>query len=84
MFMESEKLMSEKDASLDQMLDFLETVFEATKPLDIDHTIKAVAKILYQFMIDLDELKNELLKVLKDECEEVNHKKEEEDGRFYT
>lgn len=81
---DSEKEISEEDASLEQMLDYLETVFEATKPLDIDHTIKTVAKILYQFIIDLDKLKIELLKVFKDECEEVNHKKEEEDGRFYT
>ena len=77
--------MSEKDATEEQMLDYLETVFESKKPLDMDHTIKGVAKILYQYMMDLSDLKVELLKVLKDdECEEINHKPEEEDGRFYS
>lgn len=53
--------------------------------VDASHTIKFLAKILYNLRFDLNELKLNLIKALKedDDCE-LNHKEEEEDGRFYS
>ena len=60
--------------------DKLEEIMEGHQ----DHFMRLIAKLIYNLRYDLDELKLELLKVLKEDDCEVNHKKEEEDGRFYT
>ena len=63
-----------------------ETVFESKNPLDIDHTIKGIAKILYQYIINLSELKVELLKVItgeEDSCFDRDNG-ECNDGEYYS
>ena len=77
--------MSEKEVTDKQIDDKLDELIKFDGDMvDLRKTVRFYAKIIYNLRFDLNELKLELLKVLKDECEEVNHKKEEEDGRFYS
>ena len=48
--------------------------------------VRLLAKLVFNLRFDLDELKIELLKVItgEEDIGDVNHKPEEEDGRFYT
>ena len=73
--------MSEKEVSEKQINDKLtEIILE-----EPNKTIRLLAKLIFNLRFDLDELKVELYKALTgDESEDVNHKKEEEDGRFYS
>ena len=73
--------LSEKDVTEKEIDETLNKIMVSNP----DHTIRFLARILFNLRFDLDDLKIELLKVLKDdEGEEINHKPEEEDGRFYT
>ena len=78
--------MSEKEATEKQITETLEKIMTTEGVLkNPTHTIKFLAKILFNLRFDLNELKLELIKVLKEEEDcEVNHKPEEEDGRFYS
>ena len=79
----SDKEVSEK--AISEHLEYLMEKFDGDLH-DIRKTIRFFAKIIFNLRFDLDELKIELLKTLTGEdgeCE-VNHKLEEEDGRFYT
>ena len=73
--------MSEKEVSEKQIQDKLtEIILE-----DPNKTIRLLAKLIFNLRFDLEELKIELYKALTgDESENINHKKEEEDGRFYS
>ena len=73
--------MSEKEATEKMIQDKLTEIILHEK----DPVKKLFAKLIFNLRFDLDELKIELLKALtgEEECE-INHKKEEEDGRFYT
>ena len=73
--------MSDKEVSEEVIQKKLEEMME---DVALTKTEQLFAKLLFNVRYDINELKIELLKVFKDECEEVNHKKEEEDGRFYT
>ena len=79
--------MSDKEATKKQIDDKLNDIMELLDEQvdeDLPQIIRLFAKLLFNVRYDLNEMKLELLKVFKDECEEVNHKEEEEDGRFYT
>ena len=72
--------MSDKEVTEEAINDKLEEIMEK----DTDRTIRLFAKLIFNLRFDLNDLKLELLKVLKDEGDcEVNHKEEEEDGKFY-
>ena len=74
--------MSEKNASEEQITEALNKIITGHE----DKAVSLIAKLVFNLRFDLDELKIELYKALTGEemeCE-VNHKKEEEDGRFYT
>jgi len=74
--------MSEKEASEKEIDKALEKIMDN---ILAPQEVRLIAKLVFNLRFDLDELKIELLKVLRDEeCEDVNHKPEEEDGRFYT
>ena len=73
----SEKEVTEKQIQ-DKLNEILTDEFQ-------NKTIKLFAKLIFNLRFDLEELKIELYKALTGEdTGEVNHKKEEEDGRFYT
>ena len=77
----SEKEVTEKeiDDKLNEIMTFDGDFVDASK------TIKLFAKLIYNLRFDLDELKLHLIKALKEDGEcDINHKEEEEDGRFYT
>ena len=78
--------MSEDEVSEKQIDDHLDELIKFDGDMvDLRATIRFYAKIIYNLRFDLNELKLELLKVLKeDEDCEINHKPEEEDGRFYS
>ena len=73
--------MSDKEVTEEAINDKLNEIMEDDFQ---NKTIKLFAKLIFNLRFDLNEMKLELLKVFKDEWEEINHKKEEEDGRFYT
>ena len=80
--------MNEKEVTEKQIQDKLEEIIQLVDE-KVDETlpniIRLFGKLIFNLRFDLDELKLELLKVLRDEDNgEVNHKPEEEDGRFYT
>ena len=78
--------MSEKEATEKQITETLEKIMTTEGVLkNPTHTIKFLAKILFNLRFDLDELKVKLYETImgEEECE-VNHKPEEEDGRFYS
>ena len=79
----SEKEVTEKQ--IDQKLEEVMELIDEKIDEDLPQIIRLLAKLVYNLRFDLNDLKVELLKVLKedDDCE-VNHKPEEEDGRFYT
>ena len=71
----------EIDDKLNEIIEYVDEQIDENLP----KIIRLFAKLLYNSRFDLNELKLELLKVLKEDGDcEVNHKKEEEDGRFYT
>ena len=72
--------MSDKEVTDKAIDDRLEIMMDESP----NNEIRLLAKLIFNVRFDLNEMKLELLKVFKDECEEVKHKKEEEDGRFYT
>ena len=74
--------MSEKEVTEDAINKKLDEIMEQHE----DKTIRFLAKILFNCRFDLNELKLELIKCLGDIGIEVdvNHKPEEEDGRFYS
>ena len=73
--------MSDKEVTEEAINDKLNEIMEDVAMTKVE---KLFAKLIFNLRFDLNEMKLELLKVFKDECEEVNHKEEEEDGRFYT
>ena len=73
--------MNDKEVTEEAINDKLNEIMEDIAMTKIEQLF---AKLIFNLRFDLNEMKLELLKVFKDECEEVNHKKEEEDGRFYT
>ena len=73
--------LSEKEVTEKQIQDKLNEIILG----DPNKTIRLLAKLVFNLRFDLDELKIELYKALTGEdTGEVNHKKEEEDGRFYS
>ena len=73
--------LSEKEVSEKQIQDKLNEIILQHE----DKTIRFLTKLIFNLRFDLEELKIELYKALTgDESEDVNHKKEEEDGRFYS
>ena len=81
--------MSEKEATDKQIIDALNKIMESVDE-KIDETlpqaIRLFAKLIFNLRFDLNELKLELIKCLGDIGidAEINHKPEEEDGRFYS
>lgn len=78
--------MSDKEVTEKQIDDTLQEILDESGVFDNpSHVIKLLAKLIFNLRFDLNELKLELINVLKedDDCE-VNHKVEEEDGRFYS
>ena len=75
--------MREKEATEKQIDDTLTKIMESDYQ---NKTLKFLAKILFNVRYDLNELKLELVKCLGDIGidAEINHKPEEEDGRFYS
>ena len=79
--------MSEKEATEQQINNTLNTIMTTDGEFENpSHTIKFLAKIIFNLRFDLDELKVKLYETImgEDDIGEVNHKPEEEDGRFYS
>ena len=71
----------EIDDKLTEIIEYIDEQIDEHLP----KIVRLLTKIIYNLRFDLNDLKLELLKVLKDEGDcEANHKPEEEDGRFYT
>ena len=49
----------------------LEKIIEGNTELDPTHTIRLLAKLIYNLRLDLQELKNELIKTFKQEPEDM-------------
>ena len=74
--------MSDREVSNKEIDDKLEEIMESNA---MTKTEQLFAKLLFNIRYDINELKLELLKVFKEDGDcEINHKEEEEDGRFYT
>ena len=78
------KKMSDKEATKEGIKSALNDIIDNAEKCDVPHTLALLAKLIFNLRFDLNELKLELLKFLKNEGDcEINHKKEEEDGKFY-
>ena len=78
--------MSDKDVSEKEIDDKLNEIMTFDGDfVDASKVIKLLAKLIFNLRYDLNDLKLELIKTLKEDNEcDINHKEEEEDGRFYT
>ena len=71
----------EIDDKLEEIIEYVDEQIDENLP----KIVRLFAKLLFNIRYDINELKLELLKVFKEDGEcEINHKEEEEDGRFYT
>ena len=77
--------MSEKEASEKQIVDALNNIILGER-IRIKHSLKLLAKLIFNLRFDLDELKIELLKVISGEEDSCFDRDNGEcnDGEYYS